>query len=95
MPKNGKAPHSDRLGDGPIEDELRDFMNQLAVSLDKALNGNVEPKRNAFVLMVFPFGYKSGRRCNYISSARREDVIVLFKEQLKRFEGWSESEGTA
>jgi hypothetical protein len=33
--------------------------------------------------------------CNYISNARREDVIMLLKEQLARFEGQPEVSGRA
>jgi hypothetical protein len=44
--------------------------------------------------MVFPFDSFDGR-ANYISNARREDVIVLLKEQLARFEGQPEMKGKA
>jgi hypothetical protein len=48
-----------------------------------------------FVLLIFPFGEKEGR-CNYISNgADRRDIITLFKEQIKRFEGQPDMTGHA
>jgi hypothetical protein len=79
----------ERLGDAPIEDEYAATMNRIALLLDVAFNGkNYDDARSTgFVLLVFPFGSKTGR-CNYISNgADREDIVRLFKEQIKRFEG--------
>lgn len=87
----------ERLGDAPIEDEYRAIMRALAETIDEFLNGPLEgPNRTTgFVLLVFPFGEKAGR-CNYISNgADRRDICVLFKEQIARFEGQPEIEGTA
>jgi hypothetical protein len=44
--------------------------------------------------MVFPFADFDGR-ANYISNAKREDIVVLLKEQLARFQGQPEMKGTA
>jgi hypothetical protein len=80
-------PH--QLGDAPIEPEYIRLMNTLMGALDEAFNGDKRgDKRDVgLVLLVFPFGEKEGR-CNYISNgANREDIVVLFKEQIKRFEG--------
>jgi hypothetical protein len=84
------------LGDQPIEPDLHDMMNALASGIDALLNGQDKdrPKKNGFCLMVFPFDDFEGR-ANYISNARREDVIVLLKEQLARFEGQPEMKGKA
>jgi hypothetical protein len=38
---------------------------------------------------------QSRQRCNYISNGRREDVVVLLKEQLARFEGSPDVTGRA
>lgn len=86
-----------RLGDAPIQPEYREMMNSIARALDKTLNGdNVGKKRKVgFVLLVFEFDEKEGR-CNYISNgADRKDIVNLFKEQIKRFEGQPEVTGTA
>jgi hypothetical protein len=81
------------LGDGPIEARYVDQMRQLAQAIDEYLNAN-RPKQTGFILMVFPFeGYEG--RCNYISNAQREDVIVLLKEQLARFSGQPDVTGNA
>ncbi|THK37670.1 hypothetical protein EHS39_13630 [Ensifer sp. MPMI2T] len=80
------------LGDGPIQPDLVHLMNGLAQGIDEILNGHGGKKRNGFVVMVFPFNDHNGR-CNYISNACREDIVVLLKEQLARFEGQPEMKG--
>ncbi len=98
-----KAEHTtnQKLGDGPIEPHLVEMMNALGHGVDEILNGAAalpglpkRVKRNGFILLVFPFEGHEGR-CNYISNALREDVVVLLKEQLKRFEGQPEVTGRA
>jgi hypothetical protein len=83
-----------RLGDAPIEPHLHDMMNALGRGVDDVLNGDERPKKNGFILLVFPFENNEGR-CNYISNAERKDVVVLLKEQLARFEGQPEMVGRA
>jgi len=81
------------LGDAPIEMSMEAAMNSMAFAIDRVFNGEqvLTDTRNAerktgFILLVFPYGDKSGR-CNYISNgANREDVVRLFKEQIIRFE---------
>lgn len=86
---------SERLGDAPIQSEYRDQMNRIARALDEMFNGKEKPKKVGFILLVFPFGDTEGR-CNYISNgADRKDVVVMFKEQIKRFEGQPEISGRA
>jgi hypothetical protein len=88
-----QAEHS--LGDAPIEERYREQMNQLAGVIDRYLNHGKMPMRDTgFVLLVFPFNDHGGR-CNYISTAERQDVIVLLKEQLARFQGMPEARGKA
>lgn len=86
------------LGNKPIQSDLVHLMNGLAGGLDDILNGPVKPKRVGFILMCFNFENETltDPRCNYISNAKREDVIVLLREQLRRFEGQAEpTAGTA
>lgn len=86
-----------QLGDGPIEEEYSQTMNAIAQGLDEILNGHNKGKdrKVGFVLLVFPFDEKEGR-CNYISNgADRKDIVVLMKEQIKRFEGQPEVSGRA
>lgn len=99
-----KGPRQDRLGDAPIESSLHGVMNALGRVLDETLNGKKqkgEPKEWGFVLICFPFaeaelarGGGTGR-ANYISNAKRDDVLTMLKEQVKRFEGQPEVEGRA
>jgi hypothetical protein len=82
----------DRLGDAPIEPKFLEKMNNLARFLDKEFNGD-GPRTVGFCLMLFDFGL-GAERCNYISNANRKDVIVLLREQLRRFEGAPDVKGT-
>jgi hypothetical protein len=85
-----------QLGDAPIEQQYRDKMQQLAQALDSILNDGAtgDDRTTGFCLMVFPFADFDGR-ANYISNAKREDIVVLLKEQLARFQGQPEMKGTA
>lgn len=87
----------ERLGDAPIDPQFHQMMNAIAGGLDDILNPGRkggEPKENGFVLLVFPLEGHDGQ-CNYISNARRQDIVVLLKEQLARFEGQAEVQGSA
>jgi hypothetical protein len=86
-----------QLGDAPIDEKYRQMMNDVARALDDIFNGGAKgPDRTTgFVLLVFPFGSEDGR-CNYISNgADRDDIVVLLKEQIKRFEGQPDISGSA
>jgi hypothetical protein len=91
---------NERLGDAPIQEELRAKMNAIGKVLDETLNDK-RAKQWGFVLIAFPFAevelVKGGDtgRANYISNARREDVVTMLKEQIKRFEGQPEITGRA
>lgn len=87
----------ERLGDEPIQPEYRELMNKLARAIDKMFNGETHGKdrKVGFVLLVFPYGDNIGR-ANYLSNgANRKDIVALFKEQIKRFEGQPDMEGHA
>jgi hypothetical protein len=91
------AKNPERLGDAPIDQKYRDMMNGVAKALDGTFNGEARgaDREVGFVLLVFPFGEKEGR-CNYISNgADRRDIVTLFKEQIKRFEGQPDMTGHA
>jgi hypothetical protein len=98
MPKmpGGPARGPERLGDQPIEEAYREKMNAIANILDDALNGGAkgDDRQVGFCLMMFNFGDGPGR-ANYISNARRADVVTLLREQLRRFEGAPDVEGRA
>jgi hypothetical protein len=86
-----------QLGDAPIEEEYIEQMTIIARSLDQIFNGELKggDRKVGFLLMVFNYGDGPGR-CNYVSNgANREDVVVMLKEQIKRFEGQPELKGTA
>jgi hypothetical protein len=86
-----------KLGDAPIEPEYKEKMIAVAEAIDELFNGDLRGKykKVGFVMLVFPYGNNDGR-CNYISNgADRDDVIVMLKEQIKRFEGQKEETGRA
>jgi hypothetical protein len=86
-----------RLGDAPIEPKYRESMQAVALGLDQVFNGDTKgaQRKVGFVLLVFEYGEAEGR-ANYISNgADRKDVVTLFKEQIKRFEGQPDLKGTA
>lgn len=85
-----------RIGDEPIEKRFEKLLNALARGIDEAINGDLEKpdRHNGFVLMVFPLEGHEGR-CNYISNGKREDIVTLFKAQIKRFEGQPDVSGHA
>jgi hypothetical protein len=94
---------SERIGDGPIQSDVRETMNKIARVIDGGLNGERKGKDRewGFVLICFPFteaekakGGGEGR-ANYISNASREDIVIMLKEQVKRFEGQPDVTGHA
>jgi hypothetical protein len=85
------------LGDAPIDPKYQGTMVRIAKALDQTLNGKTKgaKRKVGFVLLVFEFGENQGR-ANYISNgADRKDIVTLFKEQIKRFEGQPDVEGKA
>lgn len=90
---------AEQLGDGPIDTQYREMMNQLAGLIDRAFNGEAKgpDRKNGFILILFPFDETTNDepRMNYISNASRDDVVVMLKEQIARFEGQSMEPGNA
>jgi hypothetical protein len=87
----------ERLGDAPIEPKYTKQMEGIAQALDEVFNRDKRGKDRdvGFVLLVYEYGEKEGR-CNFISNgADRKDIVVLFKEMIKRFEGQPEMKGHA
>ena len=70
-------------------------LQTLAGAIDDVLNGSTRPKATGFVLLVMPFDGPEGARANYISNAKREDVLVMLKEVVARFEGQPHQSGRA
>ena len=78
-----------QLGDAPIQLEAREQLRAIALAIDDFLNGKTRPRKWAFLCIMTEFGTTDGR-ANYISNAPREDVVVMLREQLRRFEGQAE-----
>jgi len=84
----------EQLGDGPIEAKFREQMNQLARFLDFNFNGDAkkgDDRKIGFVLMLFEFG--DAGHTNYISNAKREDIVAMLKHQIARLEQQPEGAG--
>lgn len=81
---------SNEIGSGPVQPEYEFVLKNVADYLEDYFHGQlpIGSKRTVgFVLMIFPFGQSEHHRCNYISNARREDIITMLKEQISYFEG--------
>jgi len=75
--------------------DTKNMMQSMASALDDVLNEKGKPKKNGFVLLVFPFDGPEGQRTNYVSNGQRQDVVVALKEVIARFEGWAQQSGRA
>jgi len=73
----------------------KNMMQSMASALDEVLNEKGKPKKNGFVLLVFPFDGPEGQRTNYASNGQRQDIIVALKEIVARFEGQPHRSGRA
>lgn len=62
-----------------IEEQHRKVMNEVAHLLDQCFKGF------GFTLLVFDWGDKG--RMNYISNARREDMLTAMREFIAKHEG--------
>lgn len=71
----------------PIEDKYHEQMNRLAGILDKYFNDNPEDKKIMFCVLVAEADNYGGGRVNYISNAKRDDMIAVMKEYIARVEG--------
>ena len=81
------------LGDAPIPDEYRAELKFVGRMINYYLNGDEQPERNGFVLLMFAFGEATpDTRCNYLSNAQRGDVVRLLTEQLAHFKRSAEAE---
>lgn len=78
-----------------MQSDPKEMMQALARGLDGALNGSERPKKNGFVLLIFPFDLPEGARTNYVSNADRKDIVVALKEIVARFEGQPHQIGRA
>lgn len=75
--------------------DTKKMMQSMASALDDVLNEKGKPKKNGFVLLVFPFDGPEGQRTNYVSNGQRQDIIVALKEIVARFEGQPHHSGRA
>lgn len=70
--------------DDNITPEYRESMTALARSIDRLLNSDLDNKTVGFCLMMFPLNTED-HRVNYMANARREDMIPVIEEMLRRF----------
>ncbi len=75
--------------------DTEEVLQIIASALDQGLNEKGKPKKNGFVVLIFPFDQPEGARTNYISNCAREDIVVALKEVVARFEGQPKQKGKA
>lgn len=67
------------------------LMQSIASAIDAALDDvSIAGQRVGFALLVFPLGEcndPSKARTDYVSNARREDMLSALKEVIARWEG--------
>jgi len=82
------------MNDQEVKMPMKEAMNNLALALDQILNGQaIGGRQSGFVLLLFPYDDKSGN-CNYVSNgANREDIVRMFKAQVKLLEEQFEMNG--
>jgi hypothetical protein len=78
-----------QIGDAPADAAIQREMMAVARTIDMWLKDRTAPVPWGFIIMMFPLDDHEGR-CNYMSNAKREDIVVLLKEQIRRFEGGAE-----
>lgn len=73
----------------PIEPALKQLMNEIAKVLASAMNDATKDTghRYGFALLMFGLEGDESTRMNYISNARREDMLAALKEFIARNEG--------
>ena len=75
------------MSHGPVQEEYRARMNELAAFLNHQFNGD-GPKKVGFALLIYPLGQPiQGDRLNYIGNGMRADVLTAIKELAARWEG--------
>jgi hypothetical protein len=102
-----KSRFTRRVGE-QIDDAYRSEMRDLVISLDLHFNGDAARKRRGepdrrevgFVLLVFPFEESvvdlMEMPCSCVSNGvDQDDIIVMFKALLARFEGQPSAPGHA
>lgn len=77
-----------------LQDTAR-LLKEMAASIDGVFNDPNKPKEVGFVLLIMPFGAPEGARTNYVSNGKREDILVMLKEVVARFEGQAHQSGRA
>lgn len=74
--------------EGPVQEEYEEMMRVLGGVIDHLLNGDRLPKQTGFAILMFDFNETpTSDRINYLSNARRAEMIIAMKELVARFEG--------
>jgi len=75
--------------DTELEDKYKHPMYVFAKSFEQFIKETWPELDSGFLVAMFDIGDKG--RFNYASNCNRDDIIVLLKEMLARFEGMPES----
>lgn len=73
----------------PIEPALRELMRDIGRVIGGAINQHTAStgEQYGFALLMFGLAGDEKSRMNYISNARREDLLTALKEFIARAEG--------
>jgi hypothetical protein len=74
----------------PVDlEQTTELMQGVAAALDDCLNEGAkrqEDKKVAFVLLLANFNELGGSRVNYVSNAKRDDIVPILKGLIDRWE---------
>ena len=77
-------------GETSVSQQYREKMNSIAKALDRQFNGTNQgaDRKIGFGLVMFPFGENVAgtNRVNWISNAKRHDMLEALKELITRWE---------
>jgi len=67
-----------------VDMTLREAMESIAEGLDRVLNGTGEgPRTNGFVLIVHPYGDRSGMSTMVSNDATPDQVVEIFRAYVR------------
>lgn len=70
--------------EGPVEEHVQKVLYAVGKAIDEFVTEH-HPEGMGFFVAMFQFG--SGGRFNYLSNARRDDIVKLLEEMLVKFKG--------
>lgn len=73
---------------GELDTAIREVSLGIGRTIQEGINQGKHPNKYGFFLAVFEFG--EAGRFNYVSNARRGEVVTLLREMAEKFENDTE-----